>query len=80
MALLHFLTIASGEFQTARWVFMESGHGKGAPDGVGAAIKRAADACVRYGSSNVLTADDIIACASDNILTEKVSYCASITA
>lgn len=32
------------------WNYMESGHGKGAPDGIGAVLKRTADAHVRYGS------------------------------
>ncbi|CAH0726839.1 unnamed protein product, partial [Brenthis ino] len=31
------------------WNYLESGHGKGAPDGIGAVIKRTADACVRFG-------------------------------
>lgn len=31
------------------WNYQESGHGKGAPDGIGAVIKRTADSFVRYG-------------------------------
>lgn len=31
------------------WNYQESGHGKGAPDGIGAVVKRTADNFVRYG-------------------------------
>ncbi|CAH2979454.1 unnamed protein product [Chilo suppressalis] len=31
------------------WNYQESGHGKGAPDGIGAVVKRTADSFVRYG-------------------------------
>ena len=37
--------------------FLESGHGKGAPDGVGAALKRSADASVCMGKDIVSTRD-----------------------
>ncbi|CAH0403518.1 unnamed protein product [Chilo suppressalis] len=32
------------------WNYLEAGHGKGAPDGVGAALKRTADQVVRFGT------------------------------
>ena len=40
-------------FTSASWNFMASGHGKEIPDGVGAAIKRAADQRVLHGSDIV---------------------------
>jgi len=36
-------------FKSVNWNFMEAGHGKGAPDGIGAVIKRAADKAVLCG-------------------------------
>jgi len=36
-------------FVSVNWSFMEAGHGKGAPDGVGAVIKRCADKSVLFG-------------------------------
>ncbi|XP_064601012.1 uncharacterized protein LOC135467176 [Liolophura sinensis] len=36
-------------FSSATWNFFEAGHGKGAPDGVGGSIKRAADRLVNAG-------------------------------
>ncbi|CAG4981741.1 unnamed protein product [Colias eurytheme] len=38
------------ELKCVTWNYSESGHGKGAPDGVGAVLKRTADACVSYGT------------------------------
>ena len=37
-------------FKEVTWHYSESGHGKGAPDGVGAAIKRSADSLVSKGT------------------------------
>lgn len=37
-------------FKTATWSFFESSHGKGAPDGVGGALKRSANQLVAYGT------------------------------
>jgi hypothetical protein len=48
-------------FTGATWNFCECGHGKGAPDGVGAAVKRRADKCVADGTANVLCAADLVA-------------------
>ncbi|ROI70160.1 hypothetical protein DPX16_0511 [Anabarilius grahami] len=36
-------------FSTVTWSYFEAGHGKGSPDGVGAALKRTADNLVRQG-------------------------------
>jgi hypothetical protein len=41
------------------WLYSEAGHGKGAPDGIGAAIKRQADEFVARGGS-VASANDIL--------------------
>ncbi|WAR12343.1 hypothetical protein MAR_026523 [Mya arenaria] len=42
------------------WNFMEAGHGKGAPDGVGAALKRNADALVNTHNRDVICAADLV--------------------
>ena len=47
------------------WHFSESGHGKGAPDGVGACIKRQADAHVALGQ-DVSDFEKLISCLSEN--------------
>lgn len=36
-------------FTSMEWLFSEAGHGKGAPDGVGASVKRSADGHVARG-------------------------------
>lgn len=43
--------------QKFKWLYSETGHGKGAPDGVGAALKRIADREVAHGTS-ILNATD----------------------
>lgn len=37
------------DFQSVNWNFTEAGHGKGAPDGIGAVVKREADRIVSHG-------------------------------
>jgi hypothetical protein len=46
-------------YKSWSWLYSESGHGKGAPDGVGAAVKRQADAYVARGRS-IKKASDIV--------------------
>jgi hypothetical protein len=53
------------------WIFTAAGHGKGAPDGVGASVKRAADRMVSTGH-NVMRAADLSEIAGDNILSWRV--------
>lgn len=36
-------------YSSVNWSFMEAGHGKGAPDGIGAVVKREADRAVLHG-------------------------------
>jgi hypothetical protein len=43
-----------------QWIYTEAGHGKGAADGVGAAIKRRCDTRVTHGDQmEIVTADDV---------------------
>lgn len=50
------------------WNFSESGHGKGAPDGIGAVLRRTADNIIRQGKDivdahkfyEILTQEDLI--------------------
>nr|CAH7736447.1 unnamed protein product [Callosobruchus chinensis] len=46
--MAHFLTRELG-VASLHWLYSESGHGKGAPDGVGAVVKRTADRLVAMG-------------------------------
>ncbi|KAL0829678.1 hypothetical protein ABMA28_003184 [Loxostege sticticalis] len=57
------------------WNYTEAGHGKGAPDGVGAALKRTADQIVRYGKDipDVNTFAAEMKKAVKNVLLEYVS-------
>lgn len=36
-------------FENVNWNYFEAGHGKGAPDGVGGALKRSADRAIKHG-------------------------------
>jgi hypothetical protein len=58
-SIIKLLSIHAAEFGgiEATWEYLESGHGKGACDGVGGAIKKTAETAVKKGS--------IIKCASD---------------
>ena len=47
------------------WIYSEAGHGKGAPDGVGASVKRLADSYVTHQRQNILSAKDIIPLLTD---------------
>jgi hypothetical protein len=49
------------------WSFLEAGHGKGPPDGVGAAIKRAADTSVLQGS-DITNAQTLFKCLSEKYI------------
>jgi len=50
--------ICSGRVKAASWDFMEAGHGKGAPDGLGAVLKRTADRLV--GSGHDMSSANIV--------------------
>ena len=47
-------------FKYTTWNFMEAGHGKGAPDGIGAAIKRQADNLVIVSERDITCAADLV--------------------
>jgi hypothetical protein len=53
------IEIANRYLNLATWNFHESGHGKGAPDGVGAAIKRSADFKALHGQ-DIISAKSFI--------------------
>lgn len=56
------------------WTYSEAGHGKGAPDGVGAAAKRCADAFVSRGGA-LRSVDDVVevlAAAGSSVLVKQV--------
>jgi hypothetical protein len=56
------------------WTYSEAGHGKGAPDGVGAAAKRCADAFVARGGAlrRVQDVVEVLAAAGSSILVKQV--------
>ena len=65
------------EISNFQWIFTETGHGKGAPDGVGASIKRGADDHVSKGGS-IRSAGDIVQLvesAGSKVLVKEVSSC-----
>ncbi|XP_049421729.1 uncharacterized protein LOC125882102 [Epinephelus fuscoguttatus] len=64
--LLSTIPFLSG-FRQVTWNFSEKSHGKGAPDGVGGAVKRTADSAVQRGE-DVQTPEDFY-----NLLTERKS-------
>lgn len=64
--LLSTIPFLSG-FRQVTWNFSEKSHGKGAPDGVGGAVKRTADCAVQMGE-DVQTPEDFY-----NLLTERKS-------
>ncbi|KAL3862597.1 hypothetical protein ACJMK2_008554 [Sinanodonta woodiana] len=47
--------------KAGRWNYLESGHGKGPCDGLGASIKRAADMVIRQGKCLIQNAEDFYA-------------------
>ena len=53
-------TLSEYGFKASTWNFLESSHGKGAADGVGAAVKRAADAHVVVKKNDITCAKDFI--------------------
>ena len=59
----------------ARWNYLESGHGKGPCDGLGASVKRGADMAIRQGKSLIQDAFDFYAWAKQTEETgSKVKY------
>lgn len=63
-------------FKSGTWNFWESGHGKGAPDGIGAVVKRQSDDLVRTRQRDVMQASDIV----EGMYTNQclTLYCSSI--
>lgn len=57
------------QLKSITWNYLEAGHGKGAPDGVGAVLKRTADQVVRFGS-DVDSLDAFLACLRPRIKME----------
>jgi len=58
-------------FKTVNWNFLEAGHGKGAPDGIGAVIKRTADTFVLQGG-DITNARDLFTTLSNKELAVKL--------
>lgn len=61
---------------SARWNYLESGHGKGPCDGFGASVKRAADMSVKQGKSTIQGAKDFLVWADKANVASKVKYIA----
>ena len=59
---------------SARWHYLECGHGKGPCDGLGASVKRAADMSVKQGKATIQGADDFVRWANTTDKTSKVRY------
>lgn len=45
---------------SGRWSYLESGHGKGPCDGLGASVKRAACNAVKQGKTSILCAEELL--------------------
>ncbi|VDH94171.1 Hypothetical predicted protein [Mytilus galloprovincialis] len=59
--IFQFIAMHEEEFgMPARWNYLESGHGKGPCDGLGASVKRAADNAVKQGKTSIQSADDFM--------------------
>ncbi|KAH3810303.1 hypothetical protein DPMN_138693 [Dreissena polymorpha] len=53
-------------FASVNWSYTEAGHGKGAPDGVGAVVKREADRLVSHGT-DITAAQQLCTLLNDNL-------------
>ncbi|KAG6461401.1 hypothetical protein O3G_MSEX012609 [Manduca sexta] len=60
------------QIKTVTWNYLEAGHGKGAPDGVGATLKRTADQIVAFGS-DIATFDDFVKAIKTRIKNIKIN-------
>ena len=61
--------------QQARWSYLESGHGKGPCDGLGARVKRSADNAVKQGKVSIQSAADFLKWADSAMQSgSKVKY------
>ena len=47
-------------FVNATWNYLEAGHGKGAADGIGAAIKRQADSIVNVSGKDITNGRELL--------------------
>jgi hypothetical protein len=57
--MFQFVSMHEEEFAIkARWSYLESGHGKGPCDGLGASVKRSADNAVKQGKVSIQSAAD----------------------
>jgi hypothetical protein len=60
----------------ARWNYLESGHGKGPCDGLGASVKRSADNAIKHGKASIQNTSDFF-CYAQKTMEEgssKVKY------
>ncbi|KAG7297103.1 hypothetical protein JYU34_020051, partial [Plutella xylostella] len=64
--VISFLHIYIKSVKTITWNYSEAGHGKGAPDGVGAVLKRTADRAVSQGK-DIKTITDFMVVLEQNI-------------
>ena len=60
----------------ARWNYLESGHGKGPCDGLGASVKRSADNAIKHGKASIQNASDFFSYAQKTMEegSSKVKY------
>ena len=58
----------------ARWDYLEAGHGKGPCDGLGAAVKRAADDSVKQGKCVIQSPEDFFAWTQGDPKSSTISY------
>lgn len=67
--MFYIITVLCKDFpqlKTITWNYSESGHGKGAPDGIGAVLKSTADNLVTFGQ-DVSTFDQFIDIVKQNV-------------
>ncbi|CAH0713855.1 unnamed protein product, partial [Brenthis ino] len=69
------LTSSHSNITRITWNYSEAGHGKGAPDGVGATVKRTADQMVHFGLDvgNFDQFYEIISSRIDNVIIKRVT-------
>lgn len=71
-SIFHFIIPSFPNLEKLTWNYSESGHGKGAPDGIGAVVKRTADKVVSSGAEDISNFDSFFKCVEQRVKKVKI--------
>lgn len=71
-SMFHFIIPSFPNLNKLTWNYSESGHGKGAPDGIGAVVKRTADKVVSSNAEDIANFETFFQCIEQRVKKVKI--------